>query len=138
MDNYLQAAIRLHQNILNKHWNGKAIIGPDPIGKFHWRITRFIRSYFPRLPGDDRYLYLQGQGYWIHANLNLLSFNWRYALSGNCHSMCRVSDIYPTRKRVARYIHQFGVGRVLYRPWKVFGLVWDLLPLTRKRKNRLI
>ena len=69
--NILQAINRLHAYTTTKHWDGKAIVGPDPIGRIHWRITRFIRSYFPWLPGDDRYVYLQGQGYWIKSNLAL-------------------------------------------------------------------
>jgi rhamnogalacturonyl hydrolase YesR len=73
VDTYLEAALRLHQYIINTHWDGKAIVGPDPIGKIHWRITRFVRSYFPWLPGDDRYIYLQGQAYWIKGNLALLA-----------------------------------------------------------------
>lgn len=56
---------------MNKHWENGPIVGPDPIGKINWRATRFIRSYLPWLPGDDRYTYLQGQAYWIRGNLSL-------------------------------------------------------------------
>jgi rhamnogalacturonyl hydrolase YesR len=71
VNEYLEAALKLHKCIVNRHWDGKAIVGPDPIGRTHWRVTRFVRSYLPWLPGDDRYTYLQGQGYWIRANLAL-------------------------------------------------------------------
>jgi hypothetical protein len=71
MDAYLAAALQLHQHLVNRHWNGKALVGPDPIGKVHWRVTRFVRSYLPWLPGDDHYIYLQGQAYWIMANIAL-------------------------------------------------------------------
>jgi hypothetical protein len=71
MNKYLQAASKLHQYIAHKHWNGQAIAGPDPIGRFHWRVTRFVRSYIPWLPGDDQYTYLQGQAYWIRGSLAL-------------------------------------------------------------------
>lgn len=71
MNKYLEAAIKLHKYIANTHWNGQAIVGPDPVGKIHWRVTRFVRSYLPWLPGDDRYIYLQGQAYWIKGNLAL-------------------------------------------------------------------
>lgn len=71
MSQYTQAALQLHQYIVDRHWDGKAIVGPDPIGKIHWRVTRFVRSYLPWLPGDDRYVYLQAQAYWIRANLVL-------------------------------------------------------------------
>jgi len=68
---YLEAAGRLHSHILERHWDGQKLVGPDPVGKIHWRFTRFVRSYCPRLPGDDRLVYLQGQAYWILANLLL-------------------------------------------------------------------
>lgn len=71
MNEYLNSAHNLYQYILNKHWNGNVVVGPDPIGKIHWRVTRFVRSYLGWLPGDDQYIYLQGQGYWIRANLAL-------------------------------------------------------------------
>jgi len=72
MDTYVSAAHKLHEYIVNQHWNGQAIIGPDPIGKTNWRVTRFVKSYFPRLLSEDRYIYLQGQAYWIMGNLALL------------------------------------------------------------------
>lgn len=69
---YLEAIGLLQGYTLKNHWDGHELIGPDPIGKMHWRITRFVRSYCPFLPGDDRYRYLQGQAYWIRGNLKLL------------------------------------------------------------------
>ncbi len=71
MDEYLAAALRLHRHIIQHHWDGRAIVGPDPIGKINWRITRFVRSYLSFLPWRDRYTFLQGQGYWIKGNLRL-------------------------------------------------------------------
>jgi hypothetical protein len=71
MNQYLQASKRLHQYIYDQHWEGGAIVGPDPIGRIYWRVTRFLRSYLPWLPGDERYVYLQGQAYWIRGNLAL-------------------------------------------------------------------
>jgi hypothetical protein len=71
MDEYFTAALNLHSYLFENDWDGKTIVGPDPIGKIHWRLTRFIRSYFPWLPGDDKYVYLQGQAYWILGNLVL-------------------------------------------------------------------
>jgi hypothetical protein len=67
----LLAAERLHTTITDKHYIDGVLVGPDPIGKIHWRITRFVRSYLPRLPRDDRYVFMQSQGYWIKANLRL-------------------------------------------------------------------
>jgi hypothetical protein len=69
---YLQAAERLHAYIEGAHWNGQSIVGPDPVGKVHWRVTRFVRSYLPWLPGNDSYTYHQGQAYWVRGNLKLL------------------------------------------------------------------
>jgi hypothetical protein len=71
MNEYAHAAVRLHQYIVDEHWDENVIVGPDPIGRIHWRITRFAKSYLRWLPGDDLYIYLQGQAYWIRANLKL-------------------------------------------------------------------
>ena len=87
MNEYLRVALRLHEYTAAHHWNGKALIGPDPVGKIHWRVTRFVRSYLPWLPGEDRYLYIQGQGYWIRANITLfeLTGDQKYLeLAENC------------------------------------------------------
>ncbi len=78
VNEYLDAAIRLHRHLINRHWNRRAIVGPDPIGKIHWRVTRFVRSYLPWLPGDDRYVYLQGQAYWIKGNLALFELTKKF------------------------------------------------------------
>lgn len=66
---YFTAALKLHRHLIEMHWDGRAIVGPDPIGKINWRVTRFVGSYFPWLLQDDRYVYLQGQAYWILGNL---------------------------------------------------------------------
>lgn len=71
MSPYLETASRLHSYIIEKHWDGRALIGPDPIGKIHWRITRFVRSYLPWLPREDRHVFYQGLAYWIKGNLLL-------------------------------------------------------------------
>lgn len=67
----LPAAYKLNDYITSAHWNADHLIGPDPVGKVQWRITRFMRSYMPQLPNDDAYVYLQGMAYWIKANLRL-------------------------------------------------------------------
>ena len=67
----LAAALRLHHYISRRHWNGKALIGPDPGIRINYRIGRFIKSYLPPLPWNDNYYYLQAQGYWILANWRL-------------------------------------------------------------------
>ena len=67
----LAAALRLHHYISRRHWNGKALIGPDPGIRINYRIGRFIKSYLPPVPWNDDYYYLQAQGYWILANWRL-------------------------------------------------------------------
>ena len=71
MNEYLDAAIRLYKYLVNRHWNGQAIVGPDPIGKINWRVTRFVKSYTRWLPWADSFAYLQGQGYWVRASSHL-------------------------------------------------------------------
>lgn len=67
----LDAPLRLHDYLVRTHLDGGLLVGPDPVGKIHWRITRFVRSYLPALPNDDRYVYLQAQAYWVRSNLLL-------------------------------------------------------------------
>jgi len=67
----LDAATDLYEYVLRTHWDGQKLVGPDPIGKIHWRVTRFVRSYLPFLPREDAYIYLQGQAYWIRSNIQL-------------------------------------------------------------------
>lgn len=68
MSGYFNSAINLHRYLVNEHWTGNNLAGPDPVGKIHWRVTRFLRSYFPWIPYEDQYIYLQGQSYWIKSN----------------------------------------------------------------------
>lgn len=71
VNGYELAVKKLYKYLLKNHWNGDVLDGPDPVGKIHWRVTRFVRSYLPWLPNDDRYVYLQAQAYWIKGNLAL-------------------------------------------------------------------
>ena len=71
MNDYQKAISKLHTRIIENHWHDDHLSGPDPIGKIHWRITRFVRSYLSFLPADDQYTYLQGMAYWIKCNLIL-------------------------------------------------------------------
>ncbi len=64
----LGAAERLHGYILERHWNGQALIGPDPGIRFNARVGRFIKSYLNILPWSDSMTYMQAQGYWILDN----------------------------------------------------------------------
>lgn len=69
MDNkFLDAALKLYQYLLNHHWNGEALMGPDPGVRWDRVLFRFGKSMFPFLKwNDDRYM-LQCQGYWIRNN----------------------------------------------------------------------
>lgn len=64
----LDAAKQLHSYILKRHWNGQAVVGPDPGIRFNARVGRFIKSYLNFLPWSDNLSYMQAQGYWIHDN----------------------------------------------------------------------
>ena len=68
MNRYLQAAVRLHQYMGNRHWNGKAVVGPDPGIRFNARIGRFVKSYLSFVPWSDRLTYMQSQAYWTSSN----------------------------------------------------------------------
>lgn len=64
----VNAAVRLHNYLLERHWDGEALSGPDPGIRFNARIGRFVKSYLGFLPWSDNYRYLQAQGYWIFDN----------------------------------------------------------------------
>jgi len=64
----LDAARHLHSYILREHWNGQALVGPDPGIRFNARAGRFIKSYLSFLPWSDNLNYMQAQGYWILNN----------------------------------------------------------------------
>jgi hypothetical protein len=65
------AAIRLHEYLVARHWTGDTLVGPDPGIRFNYRIGRFIKSYLSRVDWRDNYYYLQGQGYWTLGNWRL-------------------------------------------------------------------
>ncbi|HYN88790.1 MAG TPA: hypothetical protein VER55_09680 [Ardenticatenaceae bacterium] len=71
MDPYFHPAVRLHRYVISRHWDGRALAGPDPGVRFNYRIGRFVKSYLPALRWADEYAYLQAQGYWTLANWRL-------------------------------------------------------------------
>src|SRR5437764_3211510 len=73
MDHYMPAATKLHRYLVDAHWNGQALIGPDSGIRFNYRIGRFIKSYLRGVPWRDNYYYVHGQAYWILANWRLLA-----------------------------------------------------------------
>jgi len=58
----------LHHYLMKKHWNGRALEGPDSGVRWNFKIHRFLKSYLDFLPWKDRYIFLQTQGYWILGN----------------------------------------------------------------------
>ncbi|MFC1831579.1 glycoside hydrolase family 76 protein [Thermodesulfobacteriota bacterium] len=66
------AAVRLYQYIMQKHWNGQALVGPDPGVRFNSRIGRFIKSYLSFISWSDNIAYIQGQKYWILNNWSMM------------------------------------------------------------------
>ncbi len=71
MNPYMQAALKLHQYIQKTHWNGEALLGPDPGLRFHSRIWRFFKSYLRFIAWKDYSYFLQCQGYWNWNNWKL-------------------------------------------------------------------
>lgn len=67
----MDAALKLYRHLSSLYWTDGLLIGPDPIGKINWRVTRFIKGYTPWLPWSDCFAYMQTQGYWIKSNLQL-------------------------------------------------------------------
>ena len=71
MTTHLDAAVNLHRYLFTRHWDGRALSGPDPGVRFNYRIGRFVKSYLPRASWNDALCYQQGQGYWVLANWDL-------------------------------------------------------------------
>ena len=57
------ATQRLYTYILEQHWNGDAIVGPDPGIRLNARMGRFVKTYLGFIPWSDDLVYLQAQGY---------------------------------------------------------------------------
>jgi hypothetical protein len=66
------AARRLHGYLVDTHWRDGGLYGPDPGVRLNYRIGRFLKSYFRKFAWNDDLYYLQGQGYWILANWELV------------------------------------------------------------------
>ncbi len=84
------AAERLHTYLLMKHWNGQALVGPDPGIRFNSRVGRFVKSYAKFLPWSDDLVYLQAQGYWILDNWLMFDLSG----SGQYGDLARASSEY--------------------------------------------
>jgi hypothetical protein len=97
MGRYFDAAVRLHQHLVARHWGRQGLTGPDPGIRFNYRIGRFIKSYFPKLPWDDNLYYLQAQGYWVLGNWCLFTLTGEeayreIALSCSTHMLMQQRD----------------------------------------------
>ncbi len=73
MKQQLEAALKLHKHIVDKHWNGQALLGPDPGVRFNYRIFRFFKSYLHHMTWNDDMYYLQAQSYWAIGNWALFN-----------------------------------------------------------------
>jgi len=71
-DDLTNAVQRLYSYLLDSHWDGEALVGPDPGVRFNARIWRFLKSYTRWVPWNDEMAYIQAQKYWISCN-SLLS-----------------------------------------------------------------
>ena len=68
MDEYLNAALKLH-NFMNKNnWTGITLIGPDQGVRFNRRFGRYVKSIVPFMQWKDQAYYLQAQAYWVLSN----------------------------------------------------------------------
>lgn len=65
------SALKLYDTILESHFNGQGLIGPDPGLRFNARIWRFAKSMLRWFPWGDSRMFMQAQGYWIWCNWNL-------------------------------------------------------------------
>ena len=68
-----EAALKLHRHIASKHWDGQALLGPDPGVRFNYRIFRFLKSYLRHIAWNDEMYYLQAQSYWSIGNWALFN-----------------------------------------------------------------
>ncbi len=70
---YWRAAEQLHAYLVAHHWQGQALVGPDPGIRFNYRIGRFVKSALPGVRWNDNLYYLQAQGYWTLGNWQLFA-----------------------------------------------------------------
>lgn len=63
------SALRLYRYLLDSHWDGEALKGPDPGVRFNARFFRFAKSYTRFVGWNDQRVYAQAQKYWIEANV---------------------------------------------------------------------
>ena len=64
----LHSAERLQAYLLQRHFKGSALCGPDAGVRFNLRLSRFFKSALDFVPWQDNFVFMQTQGYWILAN----------------------------------------------------------------------
>jgi len=62
------AVQQLHRYLLQHHWHGNALSGPDSGVRWNFKLGRFVKSYLNFVPWRDNYTFMQTQGYWIMSN----------------------------------------------------------------------
>lgn len=91
---FLDQARRLHGYLMARHWDGRALVGPDSGVRVNYRLGRFLKSYLPAVVWHDSYYYLQAQAYWVLAN-------WRLSeLTGD--EVCRTVAVQASEEMLAR------------------------------------
>lgn len=69
-------SLELQRYVLERFESGGELAGPDPIGRIHWRITRFLRGLLPIGFAEDRHIFYQGIAYWVLANFQIAEKGW--------------------------------------------------------------
>jgi len=67
----LDAAQRLHEYLIRRHYDRGLLHGPDSGVRFNLRAWRFLRSALDFIPWRDDYVFTQTQAYWVWANWQL-------------------------------------------------------------------
>ena len=124
MVDYLDAAVRLHRHMVEQHWDGEVLTGPDPGIRFNARIGRFVKGYLSVLPWKDDLTYIQAQGYWIISNGTPRRHHWlRRSTRELAEATSEERDGAPDRRRLLglsepRVGRADRHGRRLFRgPW---------------------
>lgn len=64
----LTSAQKLHTHLVQTHYQGGLLHGPDPGVRFNLRVWRFLKAALKFVPWKDDYVFTQTQGYWVLGN----------------------------------------------------------------------
>ena len=67
-DKLAEVSQSLYRHLLEAHWNGESLTGPDPGIRFNARIGRFVKNYVPWLPWRDQLVYQQAQACLLYTS----------------------------------------------------------------------